>query len=71
MTETIVPSMSTDIQSTTPLVDWREALSTFLNTLSSPQTAKAYHRAVREAMQTLGVDYVADITPADAGSVSR
>jgi hypothetical protein len=45
-----------------PLVDWREALTTFLNTLSSPRTARAYQRAVMEAMGALVVDYVADIT---------
>jgi site-specific recombinase XerD len=67
MTEkAIEPKTSTDlIQDTTPCVDWQEALATFLNTLSSPRTAKAYQRAVVEAMETLSVDYVADLTPPD------
>jgi hypothetical protein len=46
-----------------PLVSWREALDTFLNTLSSPRTAKAYRRAVIDAMEALEVDYVIDVTP--------
>lgn len=50
-------------ESAIPLVDWREALATFLNTLGSPRTAKAYRRAVTEAMDALGVDHVADVTP--------
>jgi len=65
MTEqAIVPRVSNDLlQDTTSLVDWQGALTTFLNTLSSPRTAKAYQRAVTEAMEALGVDYVAGITP--------
>jgi hypothetical protein len=43
-------------------VEWSTALATFLNTLSSPRTAKAYQSAVIEAMDAMGVDYVADVT---------
>ena len=65
MNETaMIQTADTDLaQSTIPFVDWREALETVLNTLSSPRTAKAYQRAVREAMEALGVDYMADVTP--------
>ena len=50
--------------SVVPPVDWRQALDTFLNTLSSPRTTKAYQRAVTEAMDAIGTDYGADITAA-------
>lgn len=52
------------VENAIPQVEWREALDTFLNTLSSPRTAKAYQGAVIEAMGTIAVNYVADITAA-------
>jgi len=62
-TNTMVPAMSRDLaQNTTPLVEWQEALQIFLNMLGSPRTAKVYRRAVREAVETLGIKYVADVT---------
>jgi integrase/recombinase XerD len=45
------------------LVNWQTALETFLNTLSSPRTQKAYERAVTEAMRAMGMQCVADLTP--------
>jgi site-specific recombinase XerD len=62
----MVPAMSRDlVQNTIPLVEWQLALQTFLNTLGSPRTAKACRRVVREAMETLDVEYVADVTASD------
>ena len=62
-TNALIPQQRADLaRSTIPLVDWRQALDTFLNTLSSPRTAKAYQRAVTEAMDAVGAEYVADIT---------
>lgn len=59
----LIPQHRADlVGSTIPPVEWREALDTFLNTLSSPRTAQVYHRAVIEAMEAVGVNYVADIT---------
>ena len=46
-----------------PSVSWQTALDTFLNTLSSPRTEKAYERAVTGAMGAMGVDLVAGFTP--------
>jgi hypothetical protein len=65
MTEkAMIPNVNTGLtQDSIPLVDWQEALTIFLNTLSYPRTAKAYQRAVVEAMEALGVDYIAGITP--------
>jgi integrase/recombinase XerD len=48
--------------STIPRVEWSAALATFLNTLSSPRTARAYQSAIVEAMDAMGVDCVADVT---------
>ncbi len=45
------------------LVNSQTALDTFLNTLSSPRTQKAYERAVTEAMRATDVQWVADLTP--------
>jgi site-specific recombinase XerD len=60
----ITPASNTNLApGAVPLVSWREALDTFLNTLSSPRTAKAYRRAVIDAMEALEVDYVIDVTP--------
>ena len=65
-TNTMVPAMSRNLaQNTISLAEWQKALQTFLNTLGSPRTVKAYQRAVREAMKTLGVEYVADVTASD------
>jgi site-specific recombinase XerD len=65
-TSKMVPAMSRDlVQNTIPLVEWQLALQTFLNTLGSPRTAKACRRVVREAMETLDVEYVADVTASD------
>ena len=62
--EAIAPGVGSGLtQDTTPIIDWQEALTTFLNILSSPRTAKAYQRAVVEAMEALGVEHVAGITP--------
>jgi hypothetical protein len=62
-TRTLIPQERRDLaRNTIPHVEWRQALDTFLNTLSSPRTAQAYQRAVIEAMDAMGVDYVADIT---------
>jgi hypothetical protein len=59
----LIPQHRADlVGSTIPSVEWREALDTFLNTLNSPRTAIAYQRAVIEAMEAIGVDYVADVT---------
>ena len=70
-TNTMVPAMSRDLaQNTVPLVEWQEPLQTFLNTLGSPRTAKAYRRTVRETMETLGVEYVADVTASDLAQYS-
>lgn len=44
-------------------VDWQTALKTFLDTLSSPRTRRAYERAVSGAMRDLAVDFVADLSP--------
>ena len=58
----LIPQQSGDLtETTTPLVEWSEALETFINTLSSPRTVQTYQRAVIEAMDAMGVDYVADI----------
>jgi len=43
-------------------VDWQTALETFLNTLSSPRTRRAYKRAVEEATRAMNVDLVAELT---------
>lgn len=59
MGSTLIPQEQRDLS---PLVEWQAALATFLNTLSSPRTAKAYQSAVIEAMDAMGVDYVADVT---------
>ncbi len=65
-TNAIVPAkVRSLVRDTIPLVEWEEALATFLNTLGSPRTAKAYQRAVKETMEALGVEYVADITAPD------
>jgi site-specific recombinase XerD len=62
-TRTLIPQERGDLARNTILhVEWRQALDTFLNTLSSPRTAQAYQRAVVEAMDAMGVDYVADVT---------
>ena len=62
----IVPTKIRDLaQNTIPLIEWEDALQTFLNTLGSPMTAKAYQRAVKEAMEALDVEYVADVTAPD------
>jgi hypothetical protein len=59
-----------------PQANWQTALDTFLNTLSSPRTQKAYKRAVTEAMRAMGVHGLADLTPSmlaayRAGLVAR
>jgi len=60
---TLIPQERRDLaRNTIPHVEWRQALDTFLNTLSSPRTAQAYQGAVIEAMDAIGVDYVADVT---------
>ena len=65
-TRTLIPQERRDLaRNTIPRVEWRQALDTFLNTLSSPRTAQAYQRAVIEAMDAIGVEYVADLTPPD------
>ena len=57
-TNAMVPATSRDLaRNVVPLVKWEEALQTFLNTLGSPRTAKVYQRAVKEAMEALGVEY--------------
>jgi hypothetical protein len=62
-TNALIPRERGDLTGNTiPRVEWRQALDTFLNTLSSPRTAQAYQRAVIEAMDAIGVDYVADVT---------
>jgi integrase/recombinase XerD len=63
----VIPTERADLTegSVIPQVHWTDALDTFVNTLSSPRTARAYQRAVMEAMDTLGVDYVADIAAPD------
>ncbi len=62
----IVPTKIRDLtQNTIPLIEWEDALQTFLNTLGSPRTAKAYQRAVKEAMEALNIEYVADVTAPD------
>ena len=63
-TRTLIPQERRDLaRNTIPHVEWRQALDTFLNALSSPRTAQAYQRAVIEAMDAIGVDCVADIPP--------
>jgi integrase/recombinase XerD len=65
-TNAVIPATNRDLtQNAVSLVEWQEALQTFLNTLGSPRTAKAYQRAVRDAMEALDVEYVADITARD------
>jgi integrase/recombinase XerD len=62
-TRTLIPQERRDLaRNTIPHVEWRRALDTFLNTLSSPRTAQSYQRSVIEAMDAIGVDYVADVT---------
>ena len=63
MTTALTTIIMKELTQTVPPVHWREALETWLNTLSSPRTRKAYERAVREAMEALGVGYVANLTP--------
>jgi len=45
-----------------PLVNCQTVLDTFLDTLSSPRTQKAYKQAVTAAMQAMGMQCVADLT---------
>jgi hypothetical protein len=52
-----------DATTVAPSVYWQTALKTFLDTLSSPRTQRAYKRVVEEAMQAMGVDLMADLTP--------
>ena len=62
-TNALIPRERGDLTGNTiPRVEWRQALDTFLNTLSSPRTAQAYQRAVIEAMDAIGVDHVVDVT---------
>jgi site-specific recombinase XerD len=63
----VIPTERADLAegSVIPQAHWTDALDTFVNTLSSPRTARAYQRAVMEAMDTLGVDYVADVIAPD------
>lgn len=42
---------------------WQEALETFLDTLCSPRTVRAYDRAVTKAMHATGAELVADLAP--------
>jgi site-specific recombinase XerD len=42
---------------------WQIALEPFLNTVSSPRTQQAYQRAVTEAMEAMGVELLAELTP--------
>ena len=71
-TNTMVPAMSRNLaQNTIPLVEWQNALQTFLNTLGSSRTANVYRRAVREAMETLGIEYVADVMAFGLGQYCR
>ena len=46
-----------------PLVNCQTVLDTFLDTLSSPRTQKAYKQAVTEAMRAMGAQWIADLTP--------
>jgi hypothetical protein len=46
-----------------PSVSWQAALKTFLDTLSSPRTRRAYERAVTEAIEAMGIEVLADLTP--------
>jgi hypothetical protein len=55
-TRALMPQERGDLaRNTIPHVEWRQALDTFLNTLSSPRTAQVYQRAVIEAMDAIGV----------------
>jgi len=44
-------TLGSNLVTAAPSVDWQTALETFLNTLSSPRTQRAYEGAVREAME--------------------
>jgi site-specific recombinase XerD len=55
-------TLGSNLVTAAPSVDWQTALETFLNTLSSPRTSRAYKRAVEEAMRAMNVDLVADLT---------
>ena len=53
-THALIPQQRTELAgSTIPQVHWTDALDTFVNTLLSPRTAKAYQQAVIEAMDAL------------------
>jgi len=54
---------SSELATASDPVCWRRALKTFLDTLSSPRTVRAYERAVTEAMEAMEADLVADLTP--------
>jgi site-specific recombinase XerD len=60
---TTLTKISSDMAAAAMSVDWQTALETFLNTLSSPRTMRAYERAITEAMEAMGVDFVAKLTP--------
>jgi site-specific recombinase XerD len=67
---------TTDSGTVVSLVNWETALEAFLSTLSSSRTQHAYQRAVTEAMQAMGEQRVANLTPPmlavyRAGLVSR
>lgn len=55
-------TVSSNLATAAPSVDWQPTLETFLNTLSSSRTRLTYERAVREAMEVLSIDFVADLT---------
>ncbi len=54
---------SGNLAAVAPSVSWRTALTTFLDTLGSPRTVRAYERAVIQGIQAMGADVVADLTP--------
>jgi site-specific recombinase XerD len=60
---TTLTTTSGDVVIAAMAIDGQTALETFLNTLSSPRTQKAYERAVTEAMEAMGVDMLAELTP--------
>ena len=69
-------AVSNEAPVTAMSLDWQTALETFLDTLSSPRTQKAYGRAVTEAMEAMGVHLLAELTPSilaqyRAGLVAR
>ncbi|MFC2030018.1 hypothetical protein ACFLWA_04730 [Chloroflexota bacterium] len=64
MSETVaLTRASNHLDTAAPLVHRETALHTFKNTLSSPRTSTAYGRAVRLAMNSMRVDYLADLDP--------